>query len=168
MTLNNKKGFTLIELLVALFIISILVAVAVPQFSRYQARVYDTAAQSNLRSVFQACQDFWTFNSSDNSCLLTTVSNSDNGFIPSAAVEITIQSDANNTEYDFYATASHISSSNTFEIDYRGAVSKVSGNNGRGCSEEAQNGSPLGQEAAGGCGTSSNGNNGGNNGGNNF
>ena len=152
MTLNNTKGFTLIELLIALFIISILVAVAVPQFSRYQARLYDTAAQSNLRSVFQACQDFWTFNSSDNSCLLTTVSNSDNGFIPSAIVEITIQSDVNNTEYDFYATASHSSSSNIFEIDYRGVISK---SNGQGCSEEAQNDlQNLGGNAAGGCGNS--------------
>jgi len=154
MALNNTKGFTLIELLICLCIISILVAVAVPQFSRYQARLYDTAAQSNLRSVFQACQDFWTFNSSDNSCLLTTVSNSDHGFIPSAAIEIMIQSDANNTEYDFYATASHSSSSNIFQIDYQGVIS-ISKSNSRGCREEAQNDPRnLGGNVAGGCGTS--------------
>jgi len=156
MTLNNKKGFTLLELLIAIAIISILATVAISKFSVPQIRAYDTNAKGELRSVFTACKDFWTFNSSNNSCLLTTVSNTEYGFMPSADVEITIESNANNTEYDFYATASHISSSNTFEIDYKGTVSIYiagGGNNGNagGCSEEAQNGPPLGQNAQGGC-----------------
>ncbi len=165
MNLNNKKGFTLIELLITLFIISIVVAVAVPQFSQYKNRAYDAATQGVLRSVFTACQDFWTFNSSNNSCLLTTVSNTEHGFIPSASVEVTIDSNANNTEYDFIATAHHISSSNLFVIDFTGAVSNASGgddeddgnddNNGNGCSEQAQNNPKnLGKNAKGGCGTS--------------
>ncbi len=95
-----QDGFTLIELLIAMAITSVLVAVALPQFSPYKARAYDTAAQSNLRSVFQACKGYWTFNSSDNPCLLTTVSHNEYGFIPSTAVEVTIESNANNTEYD--------------------------------------------------------------------
>ena len=159
MTLNNKKGFTFFELLIAIAIISIVAVIAIPQFSKFKTRAYDADAQSNLRSVFTACKDFWTFNSSISPCLLTNVANTEFGFVPSDAVEITIESNANNTEYDFYATASHTSSSAIFVIDYRGAVRNASGgggnyggNNGNagGCSEQAQNG-PPGQNAAGGC-----------------
>jgi type IV pilus assembly protein PilA len=135
MTLNNKKGFTLIELLIATAIVSALAAVAVPQFSLYKIRAYNVDAQTNLRNVFQACKGFWTFNGNNNPCLLTTVSNNEYGFIQSADVEIMIESNANNNEYDFYATASHILSSTVFAIDYRGVISKsnaggVGGNNG--------------------------------------
>ncbi len=172
MTLNNKKGFTLIELLIAIAIISIVVVVAVPRFFQFQNRAYDANVQANLRSVFTACQDFWTFNSSNNPCVLTTVSNTESGFIPSPDVEVTIDSNGNNTVYDFYATASHKSSSNIFVIDYRGAVSKANGgdgqnggNNDQGCSEEAQNNPQnLGQNAAGGCGTNDGNNDGSNDG----
>jgi len=160
MTLNNKKGFTLIELLTVVAIISIVLAVALPQLSPSKTRAYDANAQSNLRSVFIACQNFWTYNSGNNPCLLTTVSNTEYGFIPSPDVEFTIDSNVNNTEYDFSAIASHKSSSNFFVIDYRGVISK---SNGQGCSEQAlDDPQSLGQNAAGGCGTT-NANNRGNN-----
>ncbi len=167
-----QDGFTLIELLIVITITSILMAVAIPQFSQYKTRAYDADAQSNLRDVFRACKGFWTFNKSDNPCLLTTVSHNEYGFIPSADVEFMIESNANNTENDFYATASHSSSSNIFEIDYRGVISNANvfggggnnggnngnaggggGNNGQGCSEGAQNDPQnVGGNAAGGCG----------------
>lgn len=150
MTLNNKKGFTFFELLITIAIISIVAVIAIPQFNKFKTRAYDADAQSNLRSVFTACKDFWTFNSSISPCLLTNVANTEFGFIPSDAVEITIESNANNTEYDFYATASHTSSSAIFVIDYRGAVIHA---HAWGCSEQAQS-DPLyvKQKAVGGCG----------------
>ncbi len=77
MTLNNKKGFTLLELLIAIAIISIVAVVAIPQFTKFKTRAYDADAQSNLRNVLTACRGYWTFNSSDNPCLLTTVSHNE-------------------------------------------------------------------------------------------
>lgn len=49
--IDKESGFTLIELLVVMGIIAVLVSVAVPQYSAYKARAFDTRAQMDLRHV---------------------------------------------------------------------------------------------------------------------
>lgn len=56
---KNKKGFTLIELLVVVAIIGILAAIAIPQFSKYRVRAYNSAAQSDLRNVQTAFESYF-------------------------------------------------------------------------------------------------------------
>jgi len=58
----NSKGFTLIELLIVVAIIGILAAVAIPQFSSYRAKAYNSSAKSDLRNLKTAMESAYADN----------------------------------------------------------------------------------------------------------
>ncbi|MBU5636473.1 prepilin-type N-terminal cleavage/methylation domain-containing protein [Geomonas sp. Red69] len=57
--MRSNKGFTLIELLIVVAIIGILAAIAIPQFSSYRIKSYNTAAASDLKNVKTALEAYF-------------------------------------------------------------------------------------------------------------
>jgi type IV pilus assembly protein PilA len=56
---KNQQGFTLIELMIVIAIIGILAAIAIPQFSAYRQRSYNSAAQADLRNAATAQEAYY-------------------------------------------------------------------------------------------------------------
>jgi len=56
---KNKKGFTLIELMIVIAIIGILAAIAIPKFSEYRRKAYDSAALSDLKNFRTDVEAFY-------------------------------------------------------------------------------------------------------------
>lgn len=57
---NTDAGFTLIELLIVVAIIGILAAIAIPQFSSYRAKAYNSAATSDLKNGKTGLESYYT------------------------------------------------------------------------------------------------------------
>ncbi|UFS69710.1 prepilin-type N-terminal cleavage/methylation domain-containing protein [Geomonas sp. RF6] len=60
--LKSSKGFTLIELLIVVAIIGILAAIAIPQFSAYRQKAYNSAALSDLKNSKTALESYYADN----------------------------------------------------------------------------------------------------------
>jgi type IV pilus assembly protein PilA len=64
-----NQGFTLIELMVVVAIIGILVAIAIPQYAKYQARSRQTEAKIALGSIYVAEQSYAIESGSFSTCV---------------------------------------------------------------------------------------------------
>jgi prepilin-type N-terminal cleavage/methylation domain-containing protein len=57
---SSQKGFTLIELMIVVGIIGILVAIAAPNFARYQSKARQSEAKIALAAVYGAEKSFYS------------------------------------------------------------------------------------------------------------
>ncbi len=107
---ENQRGFTLIELMIVIGIIGILAAIAIPQFSAYRTRSYNSLAKSDLRNAATAQEAYYADNreyTNDPNTLIGA------GAYPSAGVTLLINS-ASNTNYDM--EASHTSGDKIYSL----------------------------------------------------
>ena len=121
---KSEKGFTLIELLFVIAIIGILAAIAIPQFSSYKDRAYDSDSQASLHNLYLACSLFWQDNDDGgNGACTETIATTDHGYNDSAGIEITITT---GTETGFDATAVNTKGGNAagYSITSGGSITK--------------------------------------------
>ena len=58
-TRQAEQGFTLIELLTVVAIVSVLAAVAIPQYSRHRGKAFEARIREDIRGVALAQESYW-------------------------------------------------------------------------------------------------------------
>ena len=116
---RGQKGFTLIELMIVITIISILTAIAIPQFLAYRTRGLSTSTNSAMRNAFTAATAF--FDDSPGGKLTPAIIQT---YGYQAEPHITITISGAGTIENFTLQAVNSAGGSTFQIDQGGMITR--------------------------------------------
>jgi prepilin-type N-terminal cleavage/methylation domain-containing protein len=109
--MRKNEGFTLIELMIVIAIIGILAAIAIPQFSAYRTRSYNSAAEADIRNAATAQEAYYVDNQTYKADPVALIG-STYGFYTTQNVTVTGAAGA--TQYTM--TAVHSSGNKTYTL----------------------------------------------------
>ena len=104
---KREKGFTLIELMIVVAIIGILAAIAIPQFSAYRKKAFNSAAESDLRNLMTAEEAYYADEQT------YTTSQARLGNKTSENVTLTVDTASSS---DYHASSRHSSGDKTYSV----------------------------------------------------